>query len=213
MADPKTSITLCVYVKAEDAPPWEVKVPREQLGTLRDLSAYLIRDEAIRKRLTTYYPRHEWTLMDQRSRAVDVSTLRNGSIVMFGTPAEALCAPMAIKVHHQPHHNVMTESSVHFHDEGGKKPARLLFCEFIDNSLEALRRAGIKSTTIEIHLIYAKPEVGTYDYVAQTQWPLQVRRACVRLSPCMHASTLPVTRPRLPHGHTLPLQTHTWLPV
>ena len=87
------------------------------------------------------------------------------SLIGNGMQEEPIYAPLSVKVRHQPHHNVMTESAVHFHDAGGKKPARLLFCEFIDNSIEALRRQnggqGSGDATIEIILIY-KTQSGVY---------------------------------------------------
>ena len=44
------------------------------------------------------------------------------------------------KVRAPVHHKAMTESDSKFHAAGGILPARLLFCEFFDNSIEALRR-------------------------------------------------------------------------
>jgi hypothetical protein len=46
-----------------------------------------------------------------------------------------------IKVKHSVHYKAMTESDNKFYSAGGKAPARVLFCEFFDNSIEALRRA------------------------------------------------------------------------
>ena len=62
----------------------------------------------------------------------------------------------------------MTDSVVHFHNAGGMQYERLLFCEFIDNSIEAFRRRDQQAAAssrpvarppppkIEIHLIYKK---------------------------------------------------------
>ena len=47
----------------------------------------------------------------------------------------------AIETVHVPHYEVMTDSESKFHDAGGKKSSRLLFCEFIDNAIEALARS------------------------------------------------------------------------
>ena len=61
---------------------------------------------------------------------------------------------------------MITDADSKFHSEGGKKPARLLFCEYFDNSIEALRRKQMADRTepaypmeippIELHLIYEK---------------------------------------------------------
>ena len=157
-AVPKTYM-LHVYLKAEDAPADVVHVEHAKLPRLKEILA-----EKFHARLRKHYSAEkEWQVLTFRSDPVDMRMLKKEDTLLLGRPNEKLVANPKVRVHHKPHHNVMTDSSVHFHDAGGKKPARLLFCEFIDNSLEALRRMWAANekdpypkSTIEIHLIYGK---------------------------------------------------------
>ena len=105
--------------------------------------------------------------------------LKQGDTVLLGLQHEPLMANINIKVRHITHHNVMTETKT-FQAAGGKEPARLLFCEFIDNSIEAMRRMwdatphARQSATIEIHLVYSNVGLtGGYDAATKQHWPLK----------------------------------------
>lgn len=113
----------------------------------------------------------------------------------------------------------MTNSEVHFHESGGKKPARLLFCEFIDNSIEALRRQGgsrqLGTSVIEIHLIFSMhsghPVRGSYSKLQARATHLRARtqpvpRASGAVLPLEHNAPvytvkLPAVSPRTSHRH------------
>lgn len=68
----------------------------------------------------------------------------------------------------QAHHGVMTEMESRYSSEDGRKPSRLLACEFFDNSISALcrsllatrrsRNEGLHSKqAIELHMFYGQP--------------------------------------------------------
>eukprot|EP00965_Chrysotila_dentata_P239783 6203310-Pleurochrysis_carterae.AAC.1 len=87
-----------------------------------------------------------------------------------GEELEILCVPLNLRdvlvetqIQTAAHYNVVTRQSESFIAEGEKQPARLLFCEFIDNSISALLRWALlhrkngklpKLPAIEIHLFY-----------------------------------------------------------
>ena len=174
---------LRVFVKALCEPEVTLKsLPHTALESVEELCKHLLKNAELAKRLKGAYPHGGWRVLNLSSKPIELGGLVEGMTVLLGKESEPLRAPLSIKVKHQPHHNVMTESAAHFHDSGGKKPARLLFCEFIDNSIEALRR-GVEAKlipqptpkqmhVIDIHLIYFH---GTYNTKTKSQVHLQAR--------------------------------------
>lgn len=74
-------------------------------------------------------------------------------------------------IHARAHHGVMTEMESRYSSEDSRKPARLLACEFFDNSISALcrsllatrrsRNEGLHAKqAIELHMFYGAPTEG-----------------------------------------------------
>ena len=162
MAQPG-SITLRVYIKATTNEAVSVPVPVsyiEQRNTAR-LRDKLAKSRELEGVLRTHYRDGDWEILDHLDRPYDpdATTLENNSTLVLGKQREEKKCQITLKVTHQAHHKVMTDSAARFHSEGGKRPPRLLFCEFIDNSIEAYRRAkpgAQRPARIEVHLVYKK---------------------------------------------------------
>ena len=63
-----------------------------------------------------------------------------------------------IPVRHMVHYKAMTESDSKFVSLDGKRPARILFCEFFDNSIAALLKGTVPSKmedppAMRLHLV------------------------------------------------------------
>ena len=158
------TVTLRCFVKASDHDCIVVHVPEDAPSDPKRLRAELAKSAQLGGLLRKFYSTGQWDILDQLSNPFP-GPYPNGSTLLLGTQSEDLKCSISVQVKFQPHHNVMTDSQVHFHDAGGKKPARLLFCEFIDNSIEAFRRwpdapPATKQTpqTIEVHLVYRQCE-------------------------------------------------------
>ena len=162
------TLSLRCYVKSSDQDCVEVHVPAQAAKNLPSLRKELENHKVLGKRLKEHYSTGRWQVLDQLSKPVALPISSGRTTLLLGLPAEDLKCSVSVKVKHQPHHKVMTDSQVKFHDAGGKKSARLLFCEFIDNSIEAYRRwpsiAGSSAPkptekhphTIEVTLVYKK---------------------------------------------------------
>ena len=172
--------TLHIYIKSEDrSKATTVQVKRSELPKLKQtLAGHPLLAERLRK---LYKDGQSWMLLTPKSDQIKnpAADLKQGDTVLLGLQHEPLKANINIKVRHITHHNVMTETKT-FQAAGGKEPARLLFCEFIDNSIEAMRRMwdatphARQSATIEIHLVYSNVGLtGGYDAATKQHWPLK----------------------------------------
>ena len=198
-----TSVTVTCWVKADtESKPYEVKVAAATMkGNVDGLKKALGQAGALREVLQRCYPKGNWEIFDHKNQRLATvpqgpaaGTSSAGVTVILGTEGEGLKQTMKISVKHMPHHKVMTNSEAHFTNEHGKRPARLLFCEFIDNSIEAFCRArgGANGAShapnpkasssssssssssprplIEVHLVY---KTGPYDYARTSNMYLQ----------------------------------------
>ena len=133
-----STVALRVFVKGDAEEHVEVLV---NSGTsLSRLRGQLEAHKDLRKRLNAAYPRGNWALLSANSEPLSLSEIGHNASVLCGVATEPLKAPLNTIVKITPHSNVMTDSARNFHSAGGKSPERLLFCEFIDNSIEALVR-------------------------------------------------------------------------
>ena len=195
------SVTVTCWVKADtESKHYEVSVPATIMkANLDGLRKVLGQANPLREVLQRCYPSGNWQIFDrkfQRLTAIPqvpaAGASSAGVTVILGTESEGLKQTMRMSVKHMPHHKVMTNSEAHFTNEHGKRPARLLFCEFIDNSIEAFCRAAggahgashapnpkassSSSTSgtrplIEVHLVY---KTGQFDYSRKSDKYLQV---------------------------------------
>lgn len=159
-----------------------VKVPAALADgrNVEGLRKHLTSENAyLRNMLAKCYPSHCWQVFDSERRPLN-APIQDHDILILGLPNEPLKHTIEHAIVHQPHHKVMTGSESYHTEEGGKVPSRLLFCEFFDNSIEALRRARANGTTartqqddcIELHLVYKK--LGSYDVGNRAGFHLQV---------------------------------------
>jgi len=158
-----------------------VQVKRSDLPKLKQtLAGHPLLAERLHK---LYKDGQSWMLLTPKSDPIKnpAADLKQGDTVLLGLQHEPLKANINIKVRHITHYNVMTETKT-FQAAGGKEPARILFCEFIDNSIEAMRRMwdatphARHSATIEIHLVYSQVGLtGGYDAATKQHWPLKHR--------------------------------------
>jgi hypothetical protein len=158
----------------------------------RDLSA----DRGLQDVLTKLYGGPRWSIFDAQRKPVS-GPCKDNDLLMLGLPNEPLKHKISHEILHQPHHRVMTGSESYHTEEGGKIPSRLLFCEFFDNSIEALRRAkdakrpaaGTEMPRIELYLIYQQ---GAYSYETMSHTHLKARVCAPRLRhPCLAAAPTP----------------------
>eukprot|EP00900_Chrysochromulina_parva_P020407 jgi/Chrpa1/29/Chrysochromulina_OHIO_Genome00000072-RA len=172
--------TLHIYIKSEDrTEATTVQVKRSDLPKLKQtLAGHPLLAERLHK---LYKDGQSWMLLTPKSDPIKnpAADLKQGDTVLLGLQHEPLKANLNIKVRHITHYNVMTETKT-FQAAGGKEPARILFCEFIDNSIEAMRRMwdatphAPHSATIEIHLVYSQVGLtGGYDAATKQHWPLK----------------------------------------
>ena len=161
-----------VFIKASEADGVEVKVNATSATNISELRNWLSKHVDLGPRLANAYPDNRWEILNPLSNRIHSDDIRTDLTLLLGKKEEPQRAPLNKVVRHQPHHNVMTEVANRFHEAGFTKPSRLLFCEFIDNAIEAYRRAGpslqpskAKPAKIEIHLVYKK---GPYDSVLRS---------------------------------------------
>ena len=106
-ANTMATITVRVYLKGENAPDVLVNVAPDACKNLEALRHKLVHDHRLKDRVRTIYgDGAQWRLLNSDSQPLDMTQLREQSIVLLGTPTEMLRAPLVIKVRHQPHHNV-----------------------------------------------------------------------------------------------------------
>ena len=188
MASASALIVRC-FIKADTSGAIEVKVP-PSVQSEQQLRKTLEKEQGLKGILSRCYPKGNWGVADGGQQAIKFP-LQSGATIILGLANEQPQQEIAIQVRHMPHHKVVTNAQVHFTEAGGKKPVRLLFCEFIDNAIEAMRRmrdqgtagpssgppAAAQKSTIEVHLVYKNV---AHDYLLNTPTKLQVGR-------CPHA--------------------------
>ena len=153
---------LWCYVKKEPegADPVEVTVTPAILSSFAQLKQTLQQHPRLAALLRKNYPAGDWELFDERNVKIartDVSSLIDGTAVVLGYSTDPV-GMLRVRNRHVTHYKAMTDTASRFHSSDGKKPARLLFCEFFDNSIEALRRDKVRDgerSRIELYLVYA----------------------------------------------------------
>ena len=114
MAQPG-SITLRVYIKATTNEAVSVPVPVsyiEQRNTAR-LRDKLAKSRELEGVLRTHYRDGDWEILDHLDRPYDpdATTLENNSTLVLGKQREEKKCQITLKVTHQAHHKVMTDSA------------------------------------------------------------------------------------------------------
>lgn len=179
---------LHVLLRGEDAEAVKIGIDAA-LSSERELKRVLSAHGQLAKRLAKFYPKGEWEILDSMGHPFDVKSIKGETTLQLGKPGEPLMCPSSQAVSLLPHSNVMTESAGGAVSAGNRKASRLFFCEFIDNSIEALRRMdgnGGPREPIQIILVY-----GVRD--SQTGLsPLQVR-PCARPPAVPRAARAPAT--------------------